>query len=217
AARPAAIADGHHRYKVGQRFAAEHPGSASTAAGAKLAVVTSMSSRALTIDPIHRALRQPIDPALFADLKAAAVPFRGGSGAELARAVAAAPQPALGVWVAGRPPEIWRLLPAGTPRAAAGKAPPLVVKIFQDAVLPALGLAPEAATDGTLVYRSDADTLYAQLERGELGTGFWLPPMRPADFAAAIAQGELLPPKSTRFLPKAMSGLVWSDHQSQVT
>jgi uncharacterized protein (DUF1015 family) len=219
AARPAAIADGHHRYKVGQRFATEHPGSAGTAAGAKLAVVTSMSSRALTIDPIHRALRQPIDPALFADLKAAAVPFRGGSGAELARAVAAAPQPALGVWVAGRPPEIWRLLPAGTPRAAsaAGKAPPMVVKIFQDAVLPALGLAPEAATDGTLVYRSDADTLYAQLERGELGTGFWLPPMRPADFAAAIAQGELLPPKSTRFLPKAMSGLVWSDHQSRVT
>ncbi len=217
AARPAAIADGHHRYKVGQRFAAEHPGSAGTAAGAKLAVVTSMSSRALTIDPIHRALRQPIDPALFADLKAAAVHFRGGSGAELARAVAAAPQPALGVWVAGRPPEIWRLLPPATPHAGAGKAPSLVVKIFQEAVLPALGLAPEAATDGTLVYRSDADTLYAQLERGELGTGFWLPPMAPADFAAAIAQGELLPPKSTRFLPKAMSGLVWSDHQSRVT
>ncbi len=216
AARPAAIADDHHRYKVGQRFAAEHPGSAGTAAGAKLAVVTSMGSRALTIDPIHRALRQPIDPALFADLATAAIPFRGGSGAELARAVGAAPQPALGVWVAGRPPEIWRLLPEGAPRAA-GKATPLAVKIFQDAVLPALGLAPEAATDGTLVYRSDADTLYAQLERGELGTGFWLPPMRPADFAAAIAQGELLPPKSTRFLPKAMSGLVWSDDQSRVT
>jgi uncharacterized protein (DUF1015 family) len=216
AARPAAIADGHHRYKVGQRFAAEHPGSAGTAAGAKLAVVTSMSSRALTIDPIHRALRQPIDPALFADLAAAAVPFRGASGAELARAVAAAPQPALGVWVAGRPPEIWRLLPTGGPPAA-GKAPSLAVKIFQDAVLPALGLAPEAATDGTMVYRSDADTLYGQLERGELGTGFWLPPMPPADFAAAIAQGELLPPKSTRFLPKAMSGLVWSDHQSRLT
>lgn len=217
AARPAAIADGHHRYKVGQRFAAEHPGAAGTAAGAKLAVVTSMSSSALTIDPIHRALRQPIDPALLADLRAAAEAFRGGSGAELARAVAAAPQPALGVWVAGRPPEIWRLPALGTPWAAAGKAPPLVVKIFQDAVLPALGLAPEAATDGTLVYRSDADTLYTQLERGELGTGFWLPPMRPADFAAAIALGELLPPKSTRFLPKAMSGLVWSDHQSRVT
>jgi len=220
AERPAAIADGHHRYKVGQRFAAAHQAAPGTAAAAKLAVVTSMSSRALTIDPIHRALRQPIDPALLADLRASAAPFRGASGAELARAVASAPQPALGIWVAGQAPEVWRLAPPGA--AGAATAPPaaaaaLPVQIFQDAVLPALGLAPQAATDGTLVYRSSPDALYAQIERGELGTGFWLPPMRPADFAAAIAHGELLPPKSTRFLPKAMSGLVWSDHASRVT
>jgi uncharacterized protein (DUF1015 family) len=219
AARPAAIADGHHRYKVGQRFAAAHHASDGTAAGAKLAVVTSMSSHALTIDPIHRALREAVDPERLADVRASlaslapqvsAEPFRGASGGELARAVAAPPQPALGVWVSGRAPEIWHL------GAAAGTRAPLAVKVFQDAVLPALGLRAEAATDGTLVYRSDPDTLYGQVARGELGTGFWLPPMNPAEFSAAIAHGELLPPKSTRFLPKAMSGLVWSDHQSQV-
>jgi uncharacterized protein (DUF1015 family) len=208
AARPAAIADGHHRYKVGQRFAAEHHAGHGTAAGTKLAVVTSMSSHALTIDPIHRALRQAIDPERLAGL-VSAEPFHGASGGELTRAVAAAPQPALGVWVSGQAPEIWRFGAAGTPAS-------LMVKIFQDAVLPALGLAAEAATDGTLVYRSDPDTLYAQVARGELGTGFWLPPMHPAEFSAAIAHGEMLPPKSTRFLPKAMSGLVWGDHQSQV-
>jgi uncharacterized protein (DUF1015 family) len=216
AGRPAAIADGHHRYKVGQRFAAEHHAAAGTAAGGKLAVVTSMSSRALTIDPIHRALRQPIQPigtALLAGFRRAVQPFPTPSdraaGAELARAVAAAPQPALGVWVVGQAPEVWLLSPT-SPGA------PLVVKIFQQALLPALGMSAAAATDGTLVYRSNPDELFAQVARGELGTGFWLPPMRPADFAAAIAQGELLPPKSTRFLPKAMSGLVWSDHQSRV-
>jgi uncharacterized protein (DUF1015 family) len=211
AERPAAIADGHHRYKVGQRFAAAHHAPEGTAAAAKLAVVTSMSSRALTIDPIHRALRQAIDPARLAGVRTAAAPFAGAGGAELARAVAAAPQPALGVWVAGRSPEVWRLAPAGGYGAS-----PLVVEIFQEAVLPALSLAPEAANDGTLVYRSDPDELYAQVARGELGTGFWLPPMQPAEFAAAIAEGQLLPPKSTRFLPKAMSGLVWSDHESEV-
>ncbi len=249
AARPAAIADGHHRYKVGQLFAAAHPAAASSAApadttpiaaAAKLAVVTSIGSPALTIDPIHRALRQRIDlQRLRSDLGwhpagagstaisasaavsagaaipaiAAVSPFSGSSGAELAHAVAAAPQPALGVWVAGgSPPEIWQLSPAGR----APGAPALVVEIFQHAILPALGIAPAAATDGTLVYRSDPGTLYDQVESGELGTGFWLPPMRPADFAAAIAHGELLPPKSTRFLPKAMSGLVWCDHESRV-
>ncbi|MBV8201466.1 MAG: DUF1015 family protein, partial [Acidobacteria bacterium] len=223
------IADGHHRYKVGQRFAAAHHAGLGTAAGAKLAVVTSMSSHALTIDPIHRALRQAIEPVRLAGVKAAlstaragatagagalaplvaTEPFHGASGGELAQAVAAAPQPALGVWVSGQAAEIWRF-------GATGMSAALAVKIFQDALLPALGLAAEAATDGTLVYRSDPDTLYAQVARGELGTGFWLPPMRAADFSAAIAGGEVLPPKSTRFLPKAMSGLVWGDHDSQV-
>jgi uncharacterized protein (DUF1015 family) len=298
ASRPAAIADGHHRYKVGQRFAAAHHAPPGTAAAAKLAVVTSMLSPELTIDPIHRALRTRIDAgrllalggprpapptgttamnrASAADattsagatnastatsganavsgpgatpeprraagvLVLAAEPFYGASGKELAAAVAAAPQPALGVWVAGQAPQIWQLAaasgagsaasegardasaqaaPATTPTAAAAAgAPPaghLAVEIFQDAVLPALGLGPKAATDGTLVYRSNPDELYSQVARGELGTGFWLPPMLPAEFAAAIAGGAMLPPKSTRFLPKAMSGLVWSDHESKV-
>ncbi len=213
AGHPAAIADGHHRYKVGQRFAVAHHVPEGTAAGAKLAVVTSVTSRGLTIDPIHRALRQAIDPARLAGMRTAAAPFAGAGGADLARAVAAAPQPALGVWVAGRPPEVWRLAPGGGP--GRGNAP-LVVEIFQEAVLPALGLSQDAANDGTLIYRSNPDDLYAQVARGELGTGFWLPPMQPAEFAAAIAEGHLLPPKSTRFLPKAMSGLVWSDHESEV-
>lgn len=251
ASRPAAIADGHHRYKVGQLFAAAHPqaGAGPTAAGAKLAVISSIQAPALTIDPIHRALRTPVDLARLAAARTAAEPFHGTTGAALARAVAAAPQPALGVWTAGKPPEIWHLaLPAasgtgadpaasttkaaaakrsagateagsakGSAAGAAGQRQPLVVQLFQDSLLPLLGLRPEAVSDGTLVYRSNPDDLYAQIASGELGTGFWLPPMIPADFAAAIAHGDMLPPKSTRFLPKAMSGLVWSDHDSRVS
>jgi uncharacterized protein (DUF1015 family) len=247
AGRPAAIADGHHRYKVGQRFAEAHHAPPGSAAAAKLAVVTSMLSPELTIDPIHRALRSPVDAGRLSQigeiggigtggapgangaagaLVLAAEPFHGATGRELAAAVAAAPQPALGVWAAGQAPQIWRLAvppspaasegPAAAAAAAGRPAARLAVEIFQDAVLPALGLGPEAATDGTIVYRSNPDELYAQVARGELAAGFWLPPMLPAEFAAAIAGGAMLPPKSTRFLPKAMSGLVWSDHESKV-
>ncbi|HEY0781262.1 MAG TPA: DUF1015 domain-containing protein, partial [Thermoanaerobaculia bacterium] len=108
AGRTAAIADGHHRYKVGQRFAKEH-GLTSGAAAAKLAVVTSMTSPALTIDPIHRAFQEKIDLERTRSLTATVTPFHGRSGGELASAIAAAPQPALGVWVHGRDPEIWQL------------------------------------------------------------------------------------------------------------
>ena len=205
---PSAIADGHHRYKVGPRFAAEHHAADGTAAAAKLAVITSLDSPALTIDPIHRAFKEPIDVARLAGLKATVTPFAGQSGHAFAAAVAAATaagHPALGVWVRGRQPEVWRLA-----------SPQLAVEIFQEALLPALGLPPEASTDGTVVYRSDPGELWSQVAAGDLGTGVWLPPMQPAAFAAAIAGGQMLPAKSTRFLPKVMSGLVWADHDSKL-
>jgi uncharacterized protein (DUF1015 family) len=204
---PAAIADGHHRYKVGQRFAQSHKPQADTAAAAKLAVITSLDSPALTIDPIHRAFKEPIDLSKLAGVPASTEPFQGSSGWDFAHAVAAAPQPAIGVWVHGGASEIWHLDPG---------APKLPVEIFQETILSALGLPPEASTNGTVVYRSDPDALWDQVASGELGTGVWLPPMQPAAFAGAIAGGQMLPAKSTRFLPKVMSGLVWADHDSKV-
>jgi uncharacterized protein (DUF1015 family) len=203
---PSAIADGHHRYKVGQRFAREHGAAPDTAAAAKLTVITSLDSPALTIDPIHRAFKEPVDLARLAGLPDSTETFRGASGREFAAAVAAAGQPAIGVWVKGHEPEIWHL----------HSTPKLPVEIFQETILSALGHPPEASTNGTVVYRANPDELWDQVKAGELGTGVWLPPMQPAAFAAAIADGQMLPAKSTRFLPKVMSGLVWADHDSKV-
>jgi uncharacterized protein (DUF1015 family) len=219
---PSAIADGHHRYKVAQRFAAETGARPGTPASAKLAVVTSLDSPALTIDPIHRALTRPVDmDPLAAAAGATRQVWKGdiraeGAGADFAAAVASAPQPALGVWTIGHRPEIWRLDPAKGPAAMPAGGRDLAVLLLHEVVLPALGLAPEAATDGTVLYRSDPDVLGKMIAAGEAGTGLWLPPMQPAAFSAAIAQGDMLPPKSTRFLPKVMSGLVWGDHETQL-
>lgn len=200
---PAAIADGHHRYKVAQKFAGERGIRSGTAASAKLAVVTSIAAPALAIEPIHRALREDVD---LSGIPSTALPFRGSGGSEFAQAVAEARQPALGIWRAGHDPEI-RLFEG---------PPALGVETLHETVLPALGYSREAATDGTVVYRSNPDELWRQVASGELKTGIWLPPMLPAAFSAAIAGGQMLPPKSTRFMPKVMSGLVWADHDSRI-
>jgi uncharacterized protein (DUF1015 family) len=202
---PAAIADGHHRYKVAQKFASERGIRPGTAASAKLAVVTSIAAPALTIEPIHRALREDIDLDRIG-IPSSATAFAGGSGTEFSQAVAAARQPALGIWRAGREPEI---------RSFEGESV-LGVELLHDKVLPALGYSPDAATDGTVVYRANPDELWQQVANGELKTGIWLPPMLPVAFSAAIADGQMLPPKSTRFMPKVMSGLVWADHDSRI-
>lgn len=208
ASGPAAIADGHHRYKVAQKFAGERGIRPGTAASAKLAVVTSIAAPALSIEPIHRALREDADLDRLG-IPSSATVFAGGSGAALAQALAeipAARQPALGIWRAGRDPEI---------RSFEGESM-LGVELLHDKVLPALGYSPDAATDGTVLYRSNPDELWQQVASGEVKTGIWLPPMLPAAFSAAIADGQMLPPKSTRFMPKVMSGLVWADHDSRI-
>ncbi len=225
AEHPAAIADGHHRYKVALRYAeaeglldgpldgSGHPPAAAT----KLAVITSLASPALEIHPIHRALAEDPGFAGVGALAAAREPVDVADGRAFAAAVAAAPQPALGVLVAGRAPEIWRLDPEAP--AAASLSPGarrLSVALLHGVLFPGLSLGDEAATDGTVLYRSDPEVLWRMVSTGEAAVGLWLPPMDPADFAAAIAGGEMLPPKSTRFLPKVVSGLVWADHRGRI-
>jgi hypothetical protein len=184
-------------------------------AAAKLAVVTSLSSPALAIHPIHRALASADQLEKAAALAAERSESTADSGWAFADAVAAAPQPAIGVFRAGGKPEIWRLTQATTTSHVhlSEGARDLPVALLHGVLLPAMGHGPETATDGTVIYRSDPEVLWGLVIRGEVGVGLWLPPMDPAQFAAAIAHGDLLPPKSTRFLPKVLSGLVWATHQ----
>jgi uncharacterized protein (DUF1015 family) len=208
--RFAAIADGHHRTKAAQLFARKHRAPEGTAACAKMAVLISLASKDLRIDPIHRGVSVPLDRAAVSELAAGRTSWQGKGGEDLAKAVADAPQPSLGVWFQGSGPEIWGL----DPERLSGAALPVV--LLHDRLLRAAGLDRRSATDGTIQYLSDPQQLFERIERGEYQAGFWLPPMSAADFAAATASGEVLPPKSTRFLPKLISGLVWAGHDAAV-
>ena len=214
--RFAAIADGHHRTKAAQLFAQKHSVPEGTAACAKMAVLISLASKDLRIDPIHRGVSVPVDRSGLTELVAARTQWSGKGGAELAKAVAESPQPALGVRFQGSSPEIWKLdaerILGRAPRGGAA----LPVALLHDQLLRAAGLDRRSATDGTIQYRPDPQQLFEMVEGGECHAGFWLPPMSATEFAAATAGGEVLPPKSTRFLPKLVSGLVWVGHDAAV-
>lgn len=207
------IADGHHRYKTAALFAAEVGAASGTGAAAKLAVITSLTSTALTIDPIHRAMPRALDTAAIADAVVARHAWSGDSGRDLAAAVAAAPQPALALLATDGSAEICRLDPARGPADLPPAASDLAVVMLHRTLLPRWSMAAAAATDGTIGYRSTADTLFDEVVSGEVPCGVFLPPMTASGFAAAIAGGDVLPPKSTRFLPKVVSGLVWAAHR----
>lgn len=221
--RAATIADGHHRCKTAQLFAQETGAVEGTAAFAKMVVLISAASEDLEIAPIHRALGFALDLEsaryLASDwriLQADRSFASSERGSAIAAAVAAAPTPALGVRLDGGETEIWRLdsgrAPDSTPRLARG----LSAVLLHHMLLPALGLDLSTSSDGTVRYRSDPDELYRMVDDGEARTAFWLPPMEPAEFARAVREGDVLPPKSTRFMPKLISGLVWAGHDAEL-
>lgn len=206
------IADGHHRYKVASLYAAERGAPPGSPAAGKLAVITSLASPALTIDPIHRAFTEAPSLEPLLPLVAGRQPLTEATGSATAAAVAAARQPALVTWPGGGRPEIWSLDAEHPELELSPARRQLAVAMLHFELLPRLGLAPQAATDGTVSYRSDAEALARALGDGDFSLGIFLPPMEPAAFAAALGEGGLLPPKSTRFLPKVVSGLVWARH-----
>ena len=213
----AAIADGHHRTQVAQTYAAEAGAASGTAAACKMVVLTSLASANLRIDPVHRGIRVPVYRDVMSALPARRERLRETAGAAIAARVAAAPQPALAVWFQGDPtPELWTLDPEAAPADMPGRKADLPASLLHHHLLKTAGVPPTSATDGSIAYKADPDDIIALLERSEITAGVFLPPMTPKQFALATEDGDLLPPKSTRFLPKLVSGLVWCGHDAEV-
>ena len=213
----AAIADGHHRTQVAQTYAAEAGAASGTAAACKMVVLTSLASANLRIDPVHRGVRVPVDREAMAALPVEREPLEETAGPAIAARVAAASQPALAVWFQGdEAPELWTLDPDAAPAETPGRKANLPAVLLHHHLLKTTGVPIESATDGSIAYEADPDQIVSLLDRSEIAAGIFLPPMTPKQFALATEDGDLLPPKSTRFLPKLVSGLVWCGHDAEV-
>jgi len=213
----AAIADGHHRTQVAQTYAAEEGAASGTAAACKMVVLTSLASANLRIDPVHRGVRVPVDREAMSALPLVREPLEAMAGTGIAARVAAAPQPALAVWFQGdEAPELWTLDPNAAPADTPGRKANLPAVLLHHHLLKTTGVPVESATDGSIAYEADPDEIVGLLQRSESTAGVFLPPMTPKQFALATEDGDLLPPKSTRFLPKLVSGLVWCGHDAEI-
>ena len=213
----AAIADGHHRTQVAQTYAAEEGAASGTAAACKMVVLTSLASANLKIDPVHRGVRVPLDREAMSALPLAREPLGPMAGKGIAARVATAAQPALAVWFqSDEAPELWTLDPDSAPPDTPGRKANLPAVLLHHHLLRSAGVPLEAATDGSIAYEADPDEIVTLLQRSELVAGVFLPPMTPKQFALATEDGDLLPPKSTRFLPKLVSGLVWCGHDAEI-
>jgi uncharacterized protein (DUF1015 family) len=218
AAGPLTIADGHHRYETALRYAdevrARDAGAAAAAADVVLALLFDAASGGLTLLPTHRLVH--CLPAAESLPDAAAELFTLESqddGDVLARRVADAGPGTLGLWTrAGgfvlrpRAAALAEHLPAGS---AALRS--LDVSVLGAALRRLVGEDPDRLAEaGRLSYTKDAADGLAQVADGRADACFLLAATPVESVLAVAGASELMPPKSTYFVPKAATGLVFN-------
>lgn len=197
------IADGHHRFEVACAKRAQYP--------AVMAYLVSMEDPALVMRPIHRILQHPggidgralreryeVEPVPHLDALTQWLSDRHGQGRfgwydghALSR-----------VTVTDAGLAQWRASPAVAPALAM-----LDVSLLHGLILPKLGVCADS-----IRYTASSSDALASVDKGE-GTGAWLLRGIPlAEVFALASKGLTLPPKSTYFYPKVLSGLTINPH-----
>jgi len=229
APKPCIIADGHHRYTTGLRFAEEsgHPG-----ARYQMMALTNVCQQGLVVLGTHRLVRGLRDfdgDGLLAGLQGSfhleRWPFttpgekaraRDSMQARMKDALEHG-QTALGVYFGQGAFYLARLRDRHAMAAAAPAMSPawheLDVAVLHTLVLERhLGITPEKRTEGRLItYVKDTasglDEAVAQVDAGVQQVGFFLNPIQIRQLFAVTDQGQRMPQKSTFFYPKMFTGL----------
>lgn len=206
-AAPLYIADGHHRYETSVAYARENP-----AAERVLAFVVSARDAGLTILATHRVL--------FARDRAPATLLESWRSSFDVRALGPAddPEQALAA-AAGRVACVvlsrdaaWLLtLRHDVDLAALVPGFGAVARTLDVAAIETLVVHPLLAAGRmtpTLTYEADAGRAVGAVRRGGASAAVLLNPTRVAQVFAVADAGEVMPQKSTYFVPKVPSGVV---------
>jgi uncharacterized protein (DUF1015 family) len=205
------IADGHHRYETARVYAQE-PGAAPGSDHVLMCLVA-LQDPGLTVFPTHRlvhgldeakkaALREAIERDWDAEPAAALEPESGDSVR-------------IGYYDGGEP----RMLTLKDPAIAAAALPgkPEAYRRLDTAVLEALllegalGMSEDDISHlNGLDYARTAEQAKARVDAGEADAAFFMAPTPVSQVRDVAAAGENMPPKSTYFFPKVLTGMLFN-------
>ena len=232
---PIFIADGHHRYETALAFRdlmrakdrGDHSAKNTRPYNYIMMTLVSADDPGLVILPIHRLLRQLPGGGLDAYL--AQVPQQFGvermpfpvnpeAGAEaiLGRLQATGSGThRFGLYVGGESAYLLTLADERIVEAEVAEGKPTIYKRLDVTILHALLIdGPQrrqgqaALPDDALNYTHDAGEAVRLVQRGEWGAAFLLNPTKIKEVQAVAGAGLRMPPKSTFFYPKLLTGLV---------
>lgn len=209
APHPLYIADGHHRYETATAYAAENP-----AANRLLALIVSAGDAGLSVLPTHRVIFGAAnDPA-----KRIAIWERWFTVARLAPGsdrpawlARAAPATACVVaWAGG--PDLGLTLKPDAPLdtlSDLGATPAVrALDVARIETLVVKEIVRAGTTTVTIDYSADAAQALAKVRPGGASVAVLVNPTKVEQVFAVADAGDVMPPKSTYFVPKVPSGLV---------
>jgi len=236
AAGPLTIADGHHRYETALRYHDERHRDRQRCELAPFDYLLALLvpvDQPLTVLPTHRVLRdglagEALVTAAGALFDVELLPERSALLSVFARGTGGAADRRDDLPPAERPHRIglWTGDLAAVLRARADAFEPLLdptgspylrwldVSLLAVALERLLGVDRAAtAGGGRLAYTQDPVEALELVDRGEASSAFLLDPTPVADVLRVAAAGEVMPPKSTYFYPKQLTGLVLNPHE----
>jgi uncharacterized protein (DUF1015 family) len=208
--RPVVIADGHHRYETALDFRdEERRAGGSEGAEWVLAYFANAYAPGTLLLPIHRVILKGPPPGAaewraLAGWQCREHPLAGADAVPAALAQWLAPLADRHAFAADDGSGVLRVF--SRPRAAGE----LGVRVLHREVIEGLfGLDEAAVRDGAVAFPKDALRAARDVREGRGALALYLDPLSPEDVFRVTAAGELLPQKSTFFLPKLPSGLVF--------
>lgn len=220
------IADGHHRYETALAFRNERRALGDHSADTLMVYLCAMNDPGLTIFPTHRLVKGIDTPSFWEVLERLTPTFDvvpsaaiGSEGCE--RFIRDALRSAAdrgSVFALYFPREercavaqlrdvsvLDRLMREGFSRVLAG----LAVTVLHYVILrDVLGIDPRSS-EGKIDYVSDAGEAFRRLAGGDYALGAFINATRIGEVKAIADQSETMPPKSTYFYPKLLTGLVF--------
>ena len=210
------IADGHHRYETARVYAEEIGGEGEHRY--VLMCLVALEDPGLTVFPTHRLVRgidkerwSALDAALARDFIATPV-----SRAQIAPASGPGPLELGYIDVRTQAPQRLVLRDQGIADAALEEFSPayrqLDTGVLEELLLKrALGLSDDDISHlNDFGYARDAEQALALVDTGEYDAAFLLRPTPVEQVREVAASGENMPPKSTYFFPKLLTGLLFN-------
>lgn len=212
------IADGHHRYEAALRFAKEHPGR-NTPWSHVLMYFTRMEGDGVSVYPTHRLVgglekrdAQAFVARLRKEYPTDIVPLDRTNPQKMARRLLSQLEkkgktPYFGIYVADSTELVFVNAKNTKVKVPAALKQMTVPILHEGFIEPLLGKGKERETR-TLGYGVDPVELMHWVDEGQYQIAFFVPPVHTQSVFEAASQSIILPPKTTFFFPKRLSGMV---------